>query len=172
MSEIAKCRECGREGRRGENVKRGICSYCAGRACEECQRPLKTFQSEKCWGCGVRSATRRPSPNSFPKKWDKAKVIEAFQDWAAVHAGYAPSIAQTYGNAALPSQRPVAELFGSWNAGIEAAGLRARPVGHGRWEGQIWRPNTSRNRQMVAAGAKGVGGVKHLQVGGRRKDQF
>lgn len=60
-------------------------------------------------------------------KWTREQLIERLQDWAAAHDGNAPtSYDWRLATEDWPTTDNVMKLFGSWRAGVEAAGLRIR----------------------------------------------
>lgn len=69
---------------------------------------------------------------TFQEVWDRASIIEAIQGWTRRY-GRPPTMAQWRQAYDLPhDRRPAAttvwRVFGTWNAGIAAAGLTPRPA--------------------------------------------
>jgi hypothetical protein len=62
--------------------------------------------------------------------WTTERIIEALQQWAHAHDGKPPA-ARDWVTTGVnhPTNKTVQERFGSWNAGLEAAGFWAR----GHW---------------------------------------
>jgi hypothetical protein len=72
----------------------------------------------------VRTVVQRSARGA---KWTREQLIERLQDWAAAHDGNAPtSYDWRLATDEWPTTDNVMKLFGSWRAGVEAAGLRIR----------------------------------------------
>lgn len=66
------------------------------------------------------------------KRWTREKIIAAFDRWHATHLR-APSAREWYtAGRDHPSSWTVWNTFGTWNAAVTAAGLRARQRGEAR----------------------------------------
>jgi len=68
-----------------------------------------------------------PKP-AEPRKWTDGRIIAALQDWQAKH-GRVPISSDTLGDSLLPSYPTVRSAFGSWNAGLRAAGIQPPRAG-------------------------------------------
>lgn len=69
----------------------------------------------------------REAPVARPRKWTQERIIAAIQAWAAEH-GEPPTVTQwREATDDHPAKNTVTVRFGSWAAGIEAAGF-ARPT--------------------------------------------
>jgi hypothetical protein len=98
------------------------------------------------WTCSdaclseARSLARRDQIiDAEGKTWTKDRIIKAMQQWKHQH-GRSPSVRQWAGGSAgngtfprkdRPNASTVQYLFGSWSAGLEAAGLQSNPRGRG-----------------------------------------
>lgn len=105
----------------GEHAKRRKEKYCG-----------------KCANCGARISYGgarglcAPCASDEDKIWTRDAIILALQEWAAEH-GEAPRARvwlTTPCNATRPPVTAIQREFGSWNAGLEAAGLQTRHAGH------------------------------------------
>ena len=100
------------------------------------------------------------------KRWDHGLILAAIDAWAALYgappaaADWNPAMARRQGrpdraerHAAgdWPFASTVAAYFGSWNAGIEAAGRRGRPPGSA--PSKVTDELLERARALIAAGA-------------------
>lgn len=121
----------------------------AANACADCGAPI-AYSSQRCSPCNNRRTVQGRKFRS--DGWTRGSAIEALRAWAAVHGGEAPrsDIVTATSNPRCPSKNVVMRLFGSWNAGIQVAGLQPRnsaatPSG---------RRSTAResNRNMVTGG--------------------
>lgn len=80
--------------------------------------------------------------------WNQERVIDAIQRWARVHGQ--PPAATEWLNAGMgisagyPSCTLVQREFGSWSAGIEAAGFPRPPIGYYRDESKRYGPKSWR----------------------------
>ena len=101
--------------------------------CADCGTPIRSDQPGKgnpkrCIECAALANT----------KWTREAVVEAIQVWAAEHGGRPPAaidwngvLAREYGREErdmerFPGSNTVQDVFGSWNAAIEAAGFEPR----------------------------------------------
>lgn len=89
--------------------------------------------------------------------WEPDVVLAAVRRWAAEHDGYPPTEEQWRRRGDYwPSARTVLSLFGSWDAGIRAAGFR--PFIDRRAETQAWV------EQQIAAGRTAASVARDLGV--------
>lgn len=109
---------------------------------ELCRR--RTVYGDTCKSCGARTDGSR-GPGRAPEycnrcmnrvlkgKWDRDSIIAAIQAWVETH-GETPSAGewQKAQHPVHPTVSTVAKYFGTWNAGIEAAGFKSRRVGRKR----------------------------------------
>ena len=97
------------------------------------------------WNAAIQAAGFEARPQRYqvghpgytPTRWTREKVIAAIKTWAKRH-GAPPKLSDWQGigrDAPHPSAPTVLRVFGSWNAGIEAAGFepRMRRSAHVRW---------------------------------------
>jgi hypothetical protein len=95
--------------------------------------------NRRCGGCSERGTPRCappdcPSPACRPRRWEEQSIIQALRALATEH-GRAPTYAELErcDRARYPSPKTVATRFGSWQAGLCAAGLA--PAGRAaRWD--------------------------------------
>lgn len=93
------------------------------------------------WTAAIDAYREFYSKNGMPPRhgahnpWTREDVIAAFQEWHD-EFGLPPTVLDSRNNAGkrrrLPSPSVVANLFGSWNEGIEAAGFVPLPQGASR----------------------------------------
>jgi DNA invertase Pin-like site-specific DNA recombinase len=77
------------------------------------------------WRRALIRAGLQPTTAQTRYRWDDAEIISALQVWAATH-GYPPGHADWHhGNMDHPGKTTVCNHFGSWQAGLTAAGLAA-----------------------------------------------
>lgn len=117
--------------------------YLRAAACPDCGGPVVNSGSRRCQGCAAKHA-HRPA-------WTAEEIVAALEEWAAEHGGppTAPDWTPTDDRARRwgreyprwPSQAQVHGIFGSWNAGLEAAGLAVR------------KPSWDRESVLAAFGA-------------------
>lgn len=75
------------------------------------------------WGKGMRSAGfSRRSGNRIEKHWTRARLIEALTDWRFVHGRWPTCGDWAYATPGHPNYSTVYHSFGSWPAGLLAAG--------------------------------------------------
>jgi len=100
-------------------------AYLRAGACPDCGGPVVNAKSRRCQGCAAKRA-HRPA-------WTAEEIIAALRDWAAEH-GAPPAAIDWMPSENLsrrwaseyprwPSNAQVHAAFGSWNSGLEAAGL-------------------------------------------------
>jgi hypothetical protein len=78
----------------------------------------------------ARSRTGRPNPHTGVTIWTSEKIVAAIQAWTK-RTGVPPTAGQwdkTGGD--VPNRATVCRRFGSWSAGIKAAGIEPRQQGH------------------------------------------
>lgn len=106
--------------------RRGTCERCGG----------ETKYSGK-GGEGVSRVCIKCAPDEY-RKWDEAAIISAMRRWEATHGRQPVSrdwLISSPDNFGYPDVTVVQNVFGSWNAGIEAAGYEPLPTGHRTPEG-------------------------------------
>lgn len=134
----------------------------AGRHCVDCGTPV-VYSATRCQLCAIRNVVV-PNRKQRSDAWTPEMIVEALRAWAATHGGDPPTVVEAdKPGRTLPSKSVVARNFGSWNAGIEAAGLEPRRRGETRRATNSEKAEGPRvrNRQMVRAGAKGATSVYH-----------
>lgn len=116
-------------------------------------RARKDSYAQPCVDCGAMTSGyngRRAEPRCIPctnaRKviWDQNTVIAAIQRWDILN-GRPPTAREwrTRRGGYWPTSRVVQYVFGSWNAGIAAAGLEPVPMGR-------YRDETKRGKRPVA----------------------
>jgi hypothetical protein len=81
-------------------------------------------------GQGVDGRTRAAIGAGGAARWNSETILCAIREWSVSHDGAVPSSKDAKrSNGALPTSKAVAAVFGSWNAGIGAAGLTPYPQG-------------------------------------------
>lgn len=102
--------------------------------CKDCGTPIRSDQPgrgnpKRCGRCAAEAS----------RVWTRESVIDAIRLWASEHDGVPPvgvdwnkTMAVEYGRPApdrerFPATNTVQDIFGSWNAAIEAAGFEPRP---------------------------------------------
>lgn len=93
-------------------------------------------------GCRVETAYRALRALKLPRrnrrdKWTRELIVAQLQDWAAEHGRQPLAPDLLHGHPAkqgYPSPNVVQYHFGTWNAGIRAAGFKPFPQGHKRSE--------------------------------------
>ena len=104
-------------------------------------------------GTAVRSEAGGPGDGpARPARgpWSREAIIAAFHRWATEHGGEAPSSAAWRSPPeGYPTDRTVAYRFGSWSAGLAAAGLTPRPSGRPRRDPSRMQCPTCRGRGDV-----------------------
>jgi hypothetical protein len=122
----ATCRGCGAQIEPGTgNRKR---EWCSGR----CRK--RTLYSGTCESCGG-PTNGYNGPGTAATvclaclKWTSGAILEALRDWGDEHGGIPPREVDAHsghqGHGRLPYERTVRKHFGSWNAGLLAAGYAA-----------------------------------------------
>lgn len=107
---------------------------------------------EVCGGAtnGSSGPDRAPTVCKSCLTWTPEAVLEALRDWFE-EFGEPPRVADTHGASRLPHTQTVAGCFGSWNAGLLAAGLPLvcdrRPE---RWEEIERRLRAGESTQSIA----------------------
>lgn len=89
------------------------------------------------WSAGLAAAGVEGKPRGGWREgrsrvpWTRERVVMALRRWALVH-DRVPRAIDVVGDRSLPSVTAVEGRFGSWNAGLSAAGLAPRPRKGGR----------------------------------------
>lgn len=119
------CQGCGSElppPVSSHDVRRKWCS-------EDCRRQaLYAGTCEDCGGPtdGSNGSAKAPARCQGCITWTRDQVIFALQEWAEESGGIPPTCTDARASDALPYERTVARLFGSWNGGLLAAGFALR----------------------------------------------
>jgi hypothetical protein len=74
-------------------------------------------------------------------EWTQDKIIEAIKDWAGIYGGPPAASDWRKPNPGYPSASTVKYQFGSWSAGIKAAGFKPKTAG---------RPPNKRKRNTIS----------------------
>lgn len=69
------------------------------------------------------NAHRCPTCGAVPPLWSKPRIIEAMRAWAGRHGKPPTSYQWAMATRAHPHAGTVTQMFGTWGAGLEAAGL-------------------------------------------------
>lgn len=88
--------------------------------CVDCGAVV-TYEATRCSGCASLAS----------RSWSREAIVEALRAWAAVHGGAPSSSEWKDGASDRPSVGTVMARFGSWRAGVVAAGLE--PLNREAW---------------------------------------
>jgi Homing endonuclease associated repeat len=102
----------------------GVCSRCGG----------PTSASEGLSKRADTCATCTRQQQHDDRKWNPESIVTALKAWASDHDGMAPSSAAWLPRMpeGMPPVSVVQREFGSWSAGLRAAGLEPRGAGRPR----------------------------------------